>query len=95
MVMTSTQHHAMVRMQVYFTEQQHRALRQAARREGISMSALLRRRVERELVGKPATPNYSKDALTAFIGLGRSGRSDASENHDEALAEALREDTDR
>ena len=32
----------MVRTQVYFSEEQHRALRQAARREGISMTALLR-----------------------------------------------------
>ena len=51
--------------------------------------------VERELVGKPDKPNYSKDARMAFIGLGRSGRSEVSENHDEALAEALRDDTDR
>jgi hypothetical protein len=42
----------MVRTQVYFSEEQHRALRQAARREGISMTALLRRMVERELLGK-------------------------------------------
>jgi hypothetical protein len=82
----------MVRTQVYLTEEQHRALRDAARRKGISMTALLRRMVERELVGKAAEPAHGKDAFMAFVGLGRSGRSDISEKHDEALAEAFRDD---
>ena len=60
----------MVRTQVYFSEEQHRALRQAAEREGISMTAFLRRMVERELVGKATKPAYGKDAIMAFIGLG-------------------------
>jgi hypothetical protein len=81
----------MVRTQVYFSEEQHRALRQAARREGISMTALLRRMVERELVGGGAKPDYSKDAIMAFIGLGSAGPDDTSERHDDALDEAFRE----
>jgi predicted HicB family RNase H-like nuclease len=81
----------MIRTQVYFTEEQHHALRQAAKREGISMTALLRRAVERELLGKLRGPDYAKDAVMALANLGRSGRSDISENHDEALAEALRD----
>jgi hypothetical protein len=83
----------MIRTQVYFSEQQHRALRQAARREGISMTALLRRLVERELLGRLKSQDYAKDALMAFANLGRSGRSNVSENHDEALAEAFRDGT--
>lgn len=81
----------MVRTQVYFTEEQHLALRQAAKREGISMTAYLRRMVDQELVAKATKADYSKDAIMAFIGLGRSDRSDISENHDEALAEAFRD----
>ncbi len=80
----------MVRTQVYFSQEQHRALRQAARREGVSMTALLRRLVERELVDK-GQPAYSKDAIMAFIGLGSAEPGDTSERHDEALDEAFRE----
>jgi hypothetical protein len=83
----------MVRTQVYFSEEQHRALRRAAKREGISMTALLRRIVERELLGKFRSEDYAKEAVMAFANLGRSGRSDISENHDEALAEAFRGET--
>lgn len=82
----------MVRTQVYFSEEQHRALRRAAKREGLSMTALLRRMVDREL-GK--RQDYAKDAVMALADLGRSGRSDISENHDEALAEAFRDETVR
>jgi hypothetical protein len=85
----------MVRTQVYFSEEQHRALRQAAEREGISMTALLRRMVERELLGRFRSQDYAKDAVMALADLGRSGRKDVSENHDEALAEAFRDDTVR
>jgi hypothetical protein len=81
----------MVRTQVYFNEEQHRALRQAARREGISMTALLRRLVESELLRKPPKPDYSKEAVMAFIGLGSAEPVDTSERHDEALDEAFRE----
>lgn len=81
----------MVRTQVYLSEEQHRALRQAARREGISMTALLRRLVERELLGKATKSKYSKEAIRAFIGLGSAEPGDTSERHDEALDEAFRE----
>ena len=81
----------MVRTQVYFSDEQHHALRQAAQREGISMTALLRRIVERELLGRTARPNYDKDAIMAIVGLGRAEPDDLSERHDEALDQAFRE----
>jgi hypothetical protein len=82
----------MVRTQVYLSEEQHRALRHAARREGVSMSAFLRRMVERELVGQCNQQDYAKDVVMALADLGRSGRSDISEHHDRILAKALRDD---
>jgi hypothetical protein len=88
--MTSNQHHPMVRTQVYFTDEQHRALRRAAKRQGLSMTALLRGLVERELLGRAGKPAYSKDAIMAFVGLGRAEPADISERHDEALDEAFR-----
>ena len=81
----------MVRTQVYFSEEQHKALQLAAEREGMSMTAFLRRMVERELLGKFRRQDYAKDAVMALADLGRSGRSDVSEHHDEALAEAFRD----
>jgi hypothetical protein len=77
----------MVRMQVYLAETQHRALRRAAARQGISTAALLRRMVERLLLFEET----KRDAIMAFVGLDSSGRTDISENHDEALAEAFRD----
>ena len=61
----------MVRTQVYLSEAQHRALRQAARRDGISMTALLRRMVERELLGGAKQPGLPKNDIMAIVGLGR------------------------
>ena len=81
----------MVRTQVYLSEQQHQALRRAAAREGVSMTALLRRIVERELVSEAAGPRPRKDAMMAFVGLGSVGPDDTSERHDDALDEAFRE----
>jgi hypothetical protein len=80
----------MVRTQIYLTEAQHLALRRAARREGLSMTALLRQMVEQQLVEK-AEPGYTKDAIMAFVGLGRAEPSDTSERHDQALDESFRE----
>lgn len=80
----------MVRTQVYLTEAQHVALRDAARREGVSMTALMRRMVERQLVREPAGPRYTKDSIMAFVGLGRAQPGDTSERHDEALDESFR-----
>jgi hypothetical protein len=76
----------MVRTQVSFSEEQRHVARQAARREGISMAAFLRHLVEQEIVSRATKPVHSKDAIRAFVGLGRSGRSDISEHHDETLA---------
>jgi Mobilization protein NikA len=81
----------MVRTQVYFSEEQHRALRRAAKREGMSMTAFLRRMVERELLGRATKADYGKDAIMAIVGLGSAGPDDTSERHDEALDEAFRE----
>jgi hypothetical protein len=53
------------------------------------MTEVIRRLVGRQLA--PSTrPEFSKDAVMSFIGLGESGRADVSEGHDEALMEAFR-----
>jgi hypothetical protein len=79
-----------VRTQVYLKPTQHRALRRAAARQGVSMTELLRRLVDRYLARPSARPDFTKEEVMSFVGLGETGRSDISEQHDEALQEAFR-----
>jgi hypothetical protein len=87
--MTLLQHHNVVRTQVYLSRAQHRALKRAAKREGVSMTELLRRVLDQYFEGRRGTAAFGKDAVLSFVALGSSGRSDTSERHDEALDEAF------
>jgi hypothetical protein len=78
---------------MYLSDKQHKALKREARRQGVSMTELLRRIVDEHLVRASGTRAFPKEAVLSFIGLGESGSSDTSERHDEALDEALREGT--
>ena len=82
----------MVRTQVYLTAAQHRALKKEAAAQGISMTELLRRILDAHLRGHRGLESFSKEAVLSFIGLGASGRTDTSGNHDAALDEAFRGD---
>ncbi len=79
-----------VRTQVYLTRAHHRALRQLARKLGISMTEVLRRAVADRLEGPRRAIPIAKEDVLAFVGLGRGDRADVSERHDEALDEAVR-----
>lgn len=81
----------MIRTQVYLSEPQHRALKEEARREGISMTEHLRRILSAHFEGHRGIANFSKEDVLSFVGLGASGRTDGSEHHDRALDEALRD----
>ena len=81
----------MTRTQVYLTARQHRALKKEAAREGVSMTELLRRILDQHLLGRAAARRpVRKELVLSFVGLGESGRTDTSRNHDRALDEALR-----
>ena len=80
----------MVRTQVYSEPEQHRALKRLAKAQGASLTEVLRRLVDRHVLGKRLPGDYDKEAVMAFIGLGASGHSDTSERHDEVLADSLR-----
>lgn len=75
---------------MYLKPAQHRALRRAAARRGVSMTELLRRLVDRYLMSPPAKPAFNKEEVMSFVALGESGRSDISELHDDALQRAFR-----
>jgi len=51
----------MVRFTLYLTEQQMRDAKALAAKQGISFSELVRRAVDRELIGEPATTGSRPD----------------------------------
>jgi hypothetical protein len=79
-----------VRTQVYFTPEQHEALRRAAEQGRMSMTEVLRRMVDRQLLGRRGPMDFDKEAVLAFVALGESGESRTSAEHDAVLDEALR-----
>ncbi len=75
-------------LQIYLEPAQDVALRQLARRLGVSMAEVIRRGLN--LYIEEAVPP-SSDPLLEVIGLGSSGRADLSENHDQLVAEEARD----
>ena len=78
----------MIRTQVQFTEDQIEALRERATREQTSVAELVRRAVGAWVVQETSWEQRKRRAREV-AGRYRSGRSDVSRRHDEALAEAF------
>jgi post-segregation antitoxin (ccd killing protein) len=81
----------MVRMQIQFTEEQQAELRYQARKQGISISALVREAVDREFGRRESHAEAWARALDA-VGCGRGDGTNVGEQHDEFLAEAFAHD---
>ena len=82
----------MVRTQVQLTESQARTLRRIARREGVSMSEMVRRAVDQVVVSeRMGNRDEIKKRAIAAIGRGHSGIGDLSARHDEYLARSYSE----
>lgn len=81
----------MVRMQIQFTQEQQAELRHQARKRGISISALVREAVDREL-SRGESHDEAWERALSVVGKYR-GRPphDVAENHDEYLAEAFKD----
>jgi hypothetical protein len=82
------------RTQIQFDEKAYQAIRRRSYESGCSLSAIVRDQVERGLSSPKGKKRLSLKDLP-FVGCARSkqGRlSPVSERHDEALAEALREE---
>ena len=77
--------HHMIRMQIQFTDDQIRALRQVAAERAVSISAVVREAVQRELSVDDREARWQR-ALAA-AGRFRSKEGDISEEHDRYLAE--------
>ena len=78
----------MERTQISLTSGQARELRRLARKRKTSMAALIREAVDRTY-GIDATAETRWRRALASVGGFRSGRSDVSEQHDDALSDAF------
>ena len=80
----------MVRVEILMTEEQARRLKARARREGLSVSALVRRETDRT-DGASARGNGEDAQARALAVVGRyhGGAADVAENHDTYFAEAI------
>jgi len=81
----------MVRTQIQLTDEQAKALKEAAARQGRSMAELVRDGVEAVLRAEagPSREELKRRAIEA-LGRFRSGKADVSSEHDRYLAEAFR-----
>jgi plasmid stability protein len=82
----------MVRTQIQLTDEQARRVKAVAAREGISVSAVVRRSLDKALTGDrlPDDAEIRRRAIEA-AGCFNSGLGDLSERHDDYLAEAYSE----
>ncbi len=84
-----------VRTQVYLPAETPRLLRREVREAGISMTEIVRRVLGQHEQGRRGVESVSKEAVLAFVALGRSGKSTGSAEHDRVLGDALRAGTVR
>lgn len=77
----------MIRTQIQLTSEQMERLRGEAARRGVSIAAVIREAVDRE-IGVDAG-RRDRDKLIESIGGFRSGHADIAENHDDHLDEAF------
>ena len=76
----------MVRAQVYFDEREYEAVREAAFKERISISALVRRLVDHQLLGCSRTnKKNAAEWLLSIAGTIHDPKTDVAERHDDYL----------
>jgi hypothetical protein len=82
----------MVRVQVQFTDEQLRRLREQARRQGASVAATVRQLVTRGLEAETDSLDSRYRAALSFVGTVHDpdGTTDIAARHDDYLDEAFR-----
>jgi hypothetical protein len=80
---------ALVKTQIYLEAEQQKILKDLARQEHVSFSGLVRDAMDRYIsLFKIATEKKQRKSLS-IIGIGASGLTDVSENHDKYVGEAI------
>jgi hypothetical protein len=79
----------MVRTQIQLQEDQLRRVRELAHREGISISEVIRRAVERVLEEGERERRWQKERALSAVGRFASGLREVSREHDRYLEEAF------
>ena len=77
----------MVRTQIQLSEEQARALKALSARSGLSVAELIRRSIDSMLKSSDGREEERRRRAIAAVGIGRSGFSDISVEHDKYLAE--------
>lgn len=75
----------MVRTQIQLTEEQAKRLKRLAAAKGVSIAALIREAVDRQLL--VSSDNAKWERALAVVGAFHSGKSDIGKEHDRYLAE--------
>jgi Ribbon-helix-helix protein, copG family len=76
------------RTMLYLDAEQLELLKERARAERVPVTELVRRLI-RQYLGQPIRGSASADSWARLVGLGASGQSEVSEQHDRALGDAL------
>jgi len=74
---------------VYLERAQHRALRDRARAEGISLAALIRRLADEHL-NENRSRAVPPATFRALVAIGESGKTEIADDHDAEVARALK-----
>lgn len=80
----------MVRTIIQLTEKQAKELRQRSKKEGVSMSELVRQGID-IILSKPSIDDETWRRAMEAVGFAKGGPPDLSERHDEYLAQAIEE----
>lgn len=83
---------AMIRKQVQFTERQAARIRREAARRGVSESAVIRDALDRGLSGRIGPTDEQWERALAVVGMGHSGHTDISVEHDRYFADGIYEE---
>ena len=80
---------SLAKTQVYLESEQKKILKKLAKQENISLSELVRQTIDQHLaLFKIATDTRPRKPLS-ITGIGASGLTDISENHDKYVGEAI------
>ena len=87
----------MIRTQISLTFEQMARLKKAAQRRGVSMAALIREAVDKEIAQDPLDRERLWDRALDAVGRGsdKDGMTDVSRHHDAYFAQAIGEEADR